>query len=59
MLTPSIDGQGALLHSACEADPSICDNLLGVASAQAKERAVAPGKSVPLSLIKGHPPIAP
>lgn len=59
MLTPSTDGQGALLHSACQADPDSCDDLFAVASAQAKQRAVTPGKSVPLSLIKGHPPITP
>ncbi len=59
MIDQNFDGQAAVLNSACVADPSVCDTakMKAAAEHEAKERFVAPGNQLPLSLIGGHPPI--
>jgi hypothetical protein len=51
------DGQAALIAQACVADPSTCDHPGQAAALEARQRFVAPGNRLPLSLLEGHPPI--
>jgi hypothetical protein len=59
MIDTNFDGQAAVFSAACVVDPGVCDTaqLKEAAVQQAKERFVAPGNHLPLSLIGGHPPI--
>jgi len=52
------DGQAAVFAQACASDSSICnDHMKAAAEREAQARFVAPGNSLPLSLIGGHPRI--
>lgn len=51
------DGQAAVFSAACAADPKLCDNLRQAAEREVRERLVAPGNVVPLSLGGDHPPL--
>lgn len=49
------DGQAAVFFQACASDPSICDRTKEAAEAETRARLVAPGNSLPLYFLDGHP----
>jgi hypothetical protein len=58
LVDDNLDGQAALIAQACVADPRTCDQPGQAAALEAKQRFVAPGNRLPLSLLEGgHPPI--
>lgn len=58
LVDDNFDGQAALIAQACAADPRTCDQPGQAAALEAKQRLVAPGNRLPLSLLEGgHPPI--
>ena len=59
MVDTNPDGQAALFNQACVADPRDCDHLKEAAERETRERLVAPGNSLPLFFVGGHPRVSP
>ena len=57
LVDDNFDGQAALLAQACVADPRVCDRPGEAAVQEANQRFVTPGNRLPLSMLRGHPPI--
>jgi hypothetical protein len=49
------DGQAALLAQACQADSTMCDHVNELALRETHARFVAPGNTLPVSMVEGHP----
>jgi len=49
------EGQAAVAAQACGADPSICDHMKEAVERETSTRLVAPGNTVPLYFLGGHP----
>lgn len=49
------DGQAALLGQACQSDAATCQHLTDAGLRETRARFVAPGNTLPVSMVGGHP----